>query len=166
MSQVSSVRSQDFQKIWKFSEHLKFSKNLKIVIKNCHHELSSWIVITNCHHELSSRIVITNCHHELSSCKVIMTINKISDQSDGVMRRHDLRLDNWNTDYISDNWEQQYITITLWPLNKEWRGQHSQFLRCLWEREEWGESFLLQSISRHSLSKYGRLLCWLVVEDE
>ena len=22
------------------------------------------------------------------------------------------------------------LTITLWPLNKEWRGQHSQFLRC------------------------------------
>ena len=22
------------------------------------------------------------------------------------------------------------LTFTLWPLNKEWRGQHSQFLRC------------------------------------
>ena len=31
-----------------------------------------------------------------------------------------------------DNWQLRttILTITLWPLNKEWRGQHSQFLRC------------------------------------
>ena len=36
----------------------------------------------------------------------------------------------WDTDFIYDNWEQksQYLQ---WPLNKEWQGQHSQFLRCL-----------------------------------
>ena len=39
----------------------------------------------------------------------------------------DLTLDTWDTDYISENWE----TITLWLLKKEWRGQHSQFLRCV-----------------------------------
>ena len=36
-----------------------------------------------------------------------------------------LRLDTWDTDYISDNWEQQYFNIyinALWPLNKEWYG--------------------------------------------
>ena len=34
-----------------------------------------------------------------------------------------------DTGYISDNWEQQ-SEHSQWPLNKEWQGQHSQFLRC------------------------------------
>ena len=37
--------------------------------------------------------------------------------------------DLWDTDYIYDNWEQQ-SQHSQWPLNKEWQGQHSQFLRC------------------------------------
>ena len=39
--------------------------------------------------------------------------------------------DLWDTDYISDNWEQQSQHSEL-PLNKEWQGQHSQFLRCFY----------------------------------
>ena len=38
--------------------------------------------------------------------------------------------DLWDTGYISDNWEQQ-SEHSQSPLNKEWQGQHSQFLRCL-----------------------------------
>ena len=39
--------------------------------------------------------------------------------------------DLWDTDYIYDNWEQQ--SQHSWcPLNKEWQGQHSQFLRCFY----------------------------------
>ena len=38
--------------------------------------------------------------------------------------------DLWETDYIFGNWEQQ-SQHSQWPLNKEWQGQHSQFLRCL-----------------------------------
>jgi len=38
--------------------------------------------------------------------------------------------DLWDTGYISDNWEQQ-SEHSQWTLNKEWQGQHSQFLRCL-----------------------------------
>ena len=39
-------------------------------------------------------------------------------------------------------------TITLWPLNTVWRGQHSQFLHCFWKKRcEW----ILQSYSRHLL---------------
>ena len=45
--------------------------------------------------------------------------------------------DLWETDYIFGNWEQQ-SQHSQWPLNKEWQGQHSQFLRCLsslvWQR--------------------------------
>ena len=37
--------------------------------------------------------------------------------------------DLWDTDYISDNWEQQ-SEHSQWPLNNEWQGQHSQFLQC------------------------------------
>ena len=37
--------------------------------------------------------------------------------------------DLWETDYIFGNWEQQ-SQHSQWPLNKEWQGQHSQFLRC------------------------------------
>ena len=36
--------------------------------------------------------------------------------------------DSWHW-HISDNWEQQ-SKHSQWPLNKEWQGQHSQFLRC------------------------------------
>ena len=28
------------------------------------------------------------------------------------------------------------LTFTLWPLNKEWWWQHSQFLRCFWKKWE------------------------------
>ena len=35
----------------------------------------------------------------------------------------------WDNDFISDNWEQK-SQHWQWPLNKEWQGQHSQFLRC------------------------------------
>ena len=136
---VSSVKCQ----VTRFSKNLKIFQTSKIFKKseNCHQKLSSWIVIMNCHHELSSRIVITNCHHELSSCKVIMTINKISDQSDGVMRRHDMTSKSNPRDMWPETWQLKHwlhfwqlrttiLTFTLWPLNKEWRGQHSQFLRC------------------------------------
>ena len=50
----------------------------------------------------------------------------------------DLKLDTWDTDYM---WHLRHwlhcwqlrttlLRITLWPLNKEWWGQHLQFLRC------------------------------------
>ena len=40
-------------------------------------------------------------------------------------------------------------TITLWPLNKEWRGQHSQFLRCfnLHEIYNWNHYLHLKACS-------------------
>ena len=41
--------------------------------------------------------------------------------------------DLWETDYIFGNWEQQ-SQHSQWPLNKEWQGQHSQFLRCFYEK--------------------------------
>ena len=39
--------------------------------------------------------------------------------------------DLWDTDYISDNWEQQ-SQHSQWPLNNEWQGQHLQFLQCFY----------------------------------
>ena len=59
--------------------------------------------------------------------------------------------DLWETDYIFGNWEQQ-SQHSQWPLNKEWQGQHSQFLRCFacglkvswWE----GHLFVLQCASK------------------
>ena len=38
--------------------------------------------------------------------------------------------DLWDNNYNSDNWEQQ-SQQSQWPLNKEWQGQNSQFLRSL-----------------------------------
>ena len=43
----------------------------KILINNCHQQLSPTIVIKNCHQKLSSKIVIKNCHQQLSSTIVI-----------------------------------------------------------------------------------------------
>ena len=54
-----------------------------------------------------------------------MTFREHSQRS--VLDTCDLRLDTWDTDYISDI---TILTFTLWPLNKEWWWQHSQFLRC------------------------------------
>ena len=42
--------------------------------------------------------------------------------------------DLWDTENISNNWEQQ-SQHSHWPLNKEWQGQHSQFLRCFFLSE-------------------------------
>ena len=50
----------------------------------------------------------------------------------------DLKLDTWDTDYMwhlrhwLHCWQLRTTiwTITLWPLNREWWWQHSQFLRC------------------------------------
>ena len=47
-----------------------------------------------------------------------------------ILETCDLRLDTWDTDYISDNCEQQYQQLHSDPWIKSDRGQHSQFLRC------------------------------------
>ena len=46
-----------------------------------------------------------------------------------LQRQRQRHCDLWDTDYISDNWEQQSQHSGL-PLNKEWQEEHSQFLRC------------------------------------
>ena len=40
--------------------------------------------------------------------------------------------DTWHLRHWLHCWQLRttILTITLWPLNKEWQGQHSQFLRC------------------------------------
>ena len=48
-----------------------------------------------------------------------------------------LRWDVWPETWHSSHWLQLRTTIlttTLWPLNKEWRGQHLQFLRCFFAK--------------------------------
>ena len=56
--------------------------------------------------------------------------------------------DLWDTDYISGNWEQQ-SKHSQWALNKEWQGQHSQFLRCLIIAEAY-----IQREVRHRVYKF------------
>ena len=47
-------------------------------------------------------------------------------------KKSDLWPETWHLRHSLHFWQLRttMLTITLWPLNKEWRGQHSQFLRC------------------------------------
>ena len=55
-----------------------------------------------------------------------ITLREPSEQS----KRLDLRVHTQDTDYISDNLEQQYQHLDCDPSIKSDRGQHSQFLQC------------------------------------
>ena len=59
------------------------------------------------------------------------TMTKTMTMSDESNPR-DLWLETWHLRHWSHFWQLRttILTFTLWPLNKEWRGQHSQFLRC------------------------------------
>ena len=62
--------------------------------------------------------------------KSLLTITMTMALDEHPPRTSTKTFDIWDTDYISDNREQQ-SQHSLWPFNKEWQGQHSQFLRCL-----------------------------------
>ena len=42
-------------------------------------------------------------------------------------------------------------TFTLWPLNKEWQGQHSQFLRCLYFHRDFESDFKVTFLGRDNI---------------
>ena len=59
--------------------------------------------------------------------------------------------DIWDTDYNSDNWEPEFVTIIVYLAINCDTGQHSQFLRCFWQ--------LCLVVARKWLGVKGRRIC-------
>ena len=66
----------------------------------------------------------------------------------------DLWPETWHLRHWLHFWQLRttILTITLWPLNKEWQGQHLQFLRCFRKLNQSGtERKRLLQLSRTSV---------------
>ena len=57
--------------------------------------------------------------------------------------------------------EPYLITISLWPLNKEWQGQHSQFLRCLYNYK-WSSGWIRSGERVKWPAGKKQTVCWWV----
>ena len=100
MSQVSSVGSQDFQKIWFFSPKIWFFsgnlifffQNLKIVIKKLSTNVLNWVenktYLVIFEGIYQHRELLFSCHRELlfSSRKVILVSSRITEFSKSVRK--------------------------------------------------------------------------------